>query len=51
MSEFEERYRAARRKVIETDLRRLNPMQRKAAMTTEAPCYYSPGSEAGKQPC
>ena len=34
MTDFNSRYIAARRAVIAQDLRRLNPMQRKAAMTT-----------------
>ena len=35
MTDFHERYIAARRAVIARDLKRLNPMQRRAAMTTE----------------
>ena len=37
MQDFNSRYIAARKAVIARDLQRLNPMQRKAAMTTEGP--------------
>ena len=41
MNDFNQRYIAARRRVIAGDLRRLNPAQRQAAMTTEGPVSYT----------
>ena len=35
MTDFEQRYAAARKAVIARDLARLNPMQRQGAMTTD----------------